>query len=358
MWSVFTKKGEVPPPPNRPLRDKYRVTVTLTRDFTDERRNLAFGGPEGDSFVKVLSAERERTPGHHDELTIFSARTTTGGTQKLEIRTSANKGGRLAKCWVEVEANSFKDAEHVAFDSISPFLSSVAFESDVPVRLTQLDVKQMSTQNASMTYVCPYPDAPLPGPQGLSTAPYIQSLVSLYREGVNSNSQNYQFLCWYKIVEGINWKRDEERATKPKGAKQDPTVKTVERLPDTREGMRRAISIAFPTVGTGGLSDARWDSAFPEEVLGWKFNRIRQDRLEPMRNQIAHMLAEPSGDLSLSPDTRAHMIEVTKWITLLRFMARVMIQNEQARLPGPPDLSSALGGARGVDEMRQRFAKL
>jgi hypothetical protein len=52
------------------------------------------------------------------------------------------------------------------------------------------------------------------------------------------------------------------------------------------------------------------------------------------------------------------MVEVTKWITLLRFMARVMIQNEKARMPGPASLSSALSDARTIDEMRTRFSKL
>ena len=181
--------------------------------------------------------------------------------------------------------------------------------------------------------------------------------MSLYREGINSNSQNYQFLCWYKIIEGIYWKRDDERAAKPKGSRQDPTPKIPELVPDSREELRRSISSIFPTVGTKGLTDERWDGSFPGEVLGWKFGRIRQDHLEPMRNKIAHMLAEPSGDLSLSPDTRAHMVEVTKWITLLRLMARVMIQNEKARIPGPADLGSVLTGAKTIAEMRQRFSK-
>jgi hypothetical protein len=350
LWSAFTKKGEKPQFPNQPLIDKYQVAVTLTRDLTDERASLSFGGPEGDSFIRVPA-------GGQLELTIFSARTTTAGTQKVEIGTLANKQERLAKCRVELEASSFKDAEHTAFDSISPLLSSVAFESDVPIRVAQLDVKQTSTGRASMTYTCPYPDASLPPAESLSTAPYIQSLMSLYCEGINSNSQNYQFLCWYKIIEGIYWKRDDERAAKPKGSRRDPTPKIPELVPDGREELRRSISSIFPTVGTKGLTDGRWDGSIPDEVLGWKFGHIRQDHLEPMRNKIAHMLSEPSGDLSLSPDTRAHMVEVTKWITLLRFMARVMIQNEKARIPGPPGLGPVLSGAKTIDEMRQRFSK-
>ncbi len=358
LWTAFSRKGETPQFPNRPLRDKYQVTVTLTRDVTDEIRHLSFGGPEGDSFVRVFSAQKDGAAENQQELTIFSARTTAAGTHKLEIRTSTNKDGRLAKCRTELEADSFKEAEHAAFDSVSPFLSAVAFESDVPVRIAQLDAKQASTQQASMTYTCPYSDAALPSPDALTTIPYIQSLVSLYREGINSNSQNYQFLCWYKIVEGIYWKRDDERAARPAGSKQDPTSKIEERLPQTKQEMRRSISDMFPTVGTSGLTDQRWDGSIPDEALDWKFRRIQQERLEPLRNKIAHMLAEPSGDLSLSPDTREHMVEVTKWITLLRFMARVMIQNEKARMPGPASLSSALSDARTIDEMRTRFSKL
>jgi hypothetical protein len=40
---------------------------------------------------------------------------------------------------------------------------------------------------------------------------------------------------------------------------------------------------------------------------------VRQKRLEPLRNRIAHMISEASGDLSLSPDSRENARQVNTW---------------------------------------------
>src|SRR5262249_36543969 len=163
---------------------------------------------------------------------------------------------------------------------------------------------QTSTQNGSMTYICPFPDVPLTAPAtALNTVPYIQSLLSLYREGLNSNSVNYQFLCWYKILEGINWIRGTELSAQPAGAKTGLALQRAEVLPTTKEDMRKLVAELFPTLDSNGGQDERWDHVAPEEVLGWKFNRIRQDKLEQVRNKIAHMLTDAGGDLTLSPDS-------------------------------------------------------
>jgi hypothetical protein len=355
LWSIFTKKGESARKPQFELQDRYEVTMTLTRDFTDERRNLTFGGPPGDSFIQALKPESERKVGEPNVLSIFSSRTVGGAEQRVEIAVLVNASGNIAKCRVELEAESFAAAERTAFDAASPFLSGIAFESDVPVRLTQIDVKQLSTSASSMTYVCPYPTVRLAAAGEMSSSPYIQSLLSLYREGVNSSSRNYQFLCWYKIVEGVTWKRDDERASKTKDQRRDPDFKFAEQIPSTREETRALITTIFPSLGTKGLADIRWDSVVPDPVLGWKFSRIRQTVLEPMRNKIAHMLAEPSGDLGLSPDNREHITEVSKWISVLRLIARVMIYNEKERIPAPAGLASQLKDAKTISELRHRF---
>jgi hypothetical protein len=152
--------------------------------------------------------------------------------------------------------------------------------------------------------------------------------------------------------EGINAKREEETA-KLKAAL---SLKYSERLEKTKVEQRLRLQEAFPFIKACGASDSAWDDIAPDEVLGWKFNRVREKKLEPLRNQIAHMISEASGDLTLSPDSRENAREVTKWISLLRFIARVMTMNERARIP-VGQLFNLPQNAKHVDEMRDAFHK-
>lgn len=318
------KKGEPRQVPSHLLQDNYRVVLTLNRT-EPEFRTLSFeANLTGDSNIHFAKAATERAAGDCDQMAISFGH----GNQTLEITGTANTHGRLSKLLIETPAPGFLEAEALAFGAASPFLSAMAFDLDVPVRLGQIDVTQMSTGNTSMTYNCPYSDM-VPAGNEFNNAPYIQSLMSLYREGINSNSPNYQFLCWYKIVEGINVRRAEET----KVSKAPLPMKLSERLEQTRVQQRERLAEAFPMIQLVGASDSRWDEVVPEEVLNWKFNRVREQKLEPVRNRIAHMISEPSGDLSLSPDSRENIREVTKWLSLLRFISRVMILNEKVRIP-------------------------
>jgi len=55
----------------------------------------------------------------------------------------------------------------------------------------------------------------------------FRKYASYYREGLASNSLNYQFLCFYKIIEGIRKRRHRltttaVQAAKTRGAKLPP----------------------------------------------------------------------------------------------------------------------------------------
>lgn len=357
LWVRNVRRGEDPRSAFQNQPDKYRIVFTLSRHPLD-KQSLDFKGA-GDSFILIAKPESERKSEDADMLAIFSTHATPTGVEKIEVQGLANKEGRLAQCIVELNAPSFAEADRIAFGAVSTFFSTLAFEIDVPVRLGQLNIEQTTTQNASMTYTCPYPDVHLTAAgTDLSNIPYIQSLLSLYREGINSNSMNYQYLCWYKIIEGINWKRTEELSAQTCAVKASFKLKFSEALPGTKEEMRKVVAEVFPLLDPTGVKDERWDHVVPDEVLGWRFNRIRQERLEEIRNKIAHMLSEPGGDLSLSPDTHSHRTEVTRWISLLRLMARIMIRNEKSRLPQPTGVFTSPPQAGHISELRERFRKI
>jgi hypothetical protein len=357
LWVRNIRRGEDPNAAFQNQLDNYKITFTLSRHALDQQ-NLDFQGGGGDSFVQIAKPESERTAQDPDRVVIFSAHTTPSGVEKIEVEGIPNKAGRLGQCVVEVRAASFSEADRIAFSAVSGFFSMLSFELDVPVRLGQFNIEQTSSQNASMTYTCPYPDVHLTAAgTDLNTTPYVQSLLSLYREGINSNSMNYQFLCWYKVVEGITWKRTEELSAQSAAAKAGFALKNQEVLPSTKEEMRKGLVGILPLLDPAGTVDERWDHAVPNEVLGWRFNRIRQEKLEPIRNKIAHMLSEPGGDLSLSPDNHSHRAEVTTWITLLRLMARVMIRNERARLPQPSPVFASQPLSGHISAVREQFRK-
>src|SRR6266853_461450 len=257
------RKGETLKPPSHTLQDNYRVVLTLSRTMPDFQSLNFESGVSGDSYIQFAKPENERTSKDFDEMVIFYGH----GSQRLEITGTANPQGRLAKLSVETPAPSFPEAEEIVFGAASPFLSAMAFELDVPVRLTQMDVTQMSTHNGSMTYTCPYTDM-VPTGNEHNNVPYVQSLLSLYREGINSNSPNYQFLCWYKIVEGVNVKRAEETTVLKKAL----PMSFVERLEKTKVEERKRLEEVFPIVRLFGATDERWDDIVPDEVLDWKFN--------------------------------------------------------------------------------------
>ncbi len=356
LWVRNVRRGEDPRSAFQNQPDKYRVVFTLSRHPLD-KQNLDFKGA-GDSFIQIAKPESERKLDDPDRLVIFSMHTTPTGVEKIEVHGIPNKEGRLAQCSVELNAPSFAEADRIAFGAVSSFFSTLAFELDVPVRLGQLNLEQTTTQNASMTYTCPYPDVHMTAAgTDLSNIPYIQSLQSLYREGINSNSMNYQFLCWYKVLEGINWERAKEFSKQAAGAKGNYKPKVHESLPYTKEEMRKLVAETFPLLDPAGVKDERWDHIAPDEVLGWRFNRIRQDRLEAVRDKIAHMLTQAGGDMSLSPDTHSHRAEVTRWITLLRLMVRIMIRNERARLPQPAGVFVSPPQAGHISELREQFRK-
>jgi hypothetical protein len=346
-WTQMLKAGDQPGPHFMQMQDRYRVVFTLMRNPTDVQ-NLSFeSGLPGDSHVIFTKPEAERSATDPDQMVIFSGHAEPNDIRKLEITGKANPTGRLGKLSLEVPASSFSEAEDIAFGAVSPFLSVLSFELDIPIRLAQLDVTQCSTQNASMTYQCPFPDMVPTGIEQNNT-PYVQSLLSLYREGINSNSPNYQFLCWYKIVEGVN----ENRASDVAQTKQAPPRKFPERLEDSAIEQRRRFADVFPVIRAAGVADQNWDHIVPDEVRGWKFNRVREQKLEEIRNRIAHMLLDASGDLSLSPDFRVTTREITKWLSLLRFIARVMIANEDERLPKPSAIFAIPKDAKTIDELR------
>lgn len=245
-----------------------------------------------------------------------------GQMREVEISGTSNKKGRLEKLSAEVEADDFYEAEVAVFDAAAPFLSLLSFLMDIPVRVAQIDVEQLSTEAVWWTSIQPHYDHILFGTDPIrvdpSFTPYLGGLVALYREGINSSSRNYQFLCLYKVIEAINWQRSRDDVARTR-------LKLPETQPKTTEDLLKTLRMVFPSCKE---ADPPWGGIFPYEQAGWRFSRIRQEKLEPIRNKIAHMLTDPSDGPGLLPDDTRHLATVSEWLPVLRLMARVMVVNE------------------------------
>jgi hypothetical protein len=162
----------------------------------------------------------------------------------------------------------------------------------------------------------------------------FKSYAGLYREAIISRSPAYEFLCLYKIAEAL-WKRRARLAEEARRCGAPPNVKPLEELPLTPDAFEGWLgSIYHPR---RSWDEMAYNSFFPLEARGWRFGRVKE-RVEPIRDAIAHALTE-SSELPLSPDELLHNHDVYTWLPVLKCIVRRMLRNDFPAefLPWLPD---------------------
>jgi hypothetical protein len=124
-------------------------------------------------------------------------------------------------------------------------------------------------------------------------------------------------------MEAIRSRRD--RLANEARTKGQAFTRPVEKLPDMRSGFGPWLSAAFPFSRT--WDDLTLDSVCLPEVVGKKFNRIIDNYLTPLRNDIAHIIIE-SGEITLSTDDLLHAQKISRWLPVTRCIVRHMLRNE------------------------------
>lgn len=147
--------------------------------------------------------------------------------------------------------------------------------------------------------------------------------ASIYREGLNSSSAFYRFLCFYKIIESLITKRGRESAAR-KQAGQDPR-RPYEVIPQRTEEILALLQRLYPW-------RKAWDRMavshlFPNEVLGQKVTAVRDKFLRPLRVGIAHALLD-TGEITVVLDKMEYVQAVNKWLPLCRICARWMLLSD------------------------------
>jgi hypothetical protein len=304
---------------------QYRVVLTLGRPGFALRPETSFtfeSGLEGDSHLAICPPAL-RWEGADPPVAIHVRTVTPSG--ELVFRGVPNKKGFLGKLVVDgLASTDLKSAYRKAIGAIGSFLSTTSVYSDIPLSIFQADVTELRTGNSALLHVNPHRDA-IPGrlPEAGLSADY-RLYASLYREALNSNSGAYQFLCLFKIVEGIRTRHERRVAEARKSGAAVPT-KPREAVPDSPEEQKGWLNSIFPQAPA--WDQMTIDATFPPESVGKKVNRIVDDYLSPIRTRIAHAFLD-SGEATFSIDDETERDAINHWLPLLKCIARLLLKNE------------------------------
>lgn len=324
LWVVPMRKGQKPPLPEELMGQpgKYKVQLLLSRPgypLTAEREHKFIDELVGDSHVVIAKPLKERSPGDADQVLLQA----TGHGRQIAFTGLPNENGYLGKLVVdELPALNFADAETQTYESLAPFLSAWSLHLDIPVHVETIQVTDLQTQMNSLRVRTPHFEMTFAGGLSPALTDDFCQYASLYREGLNSNSGFYRFLCFYKIIESISLRRSRtNKAAKQAGA----AVRRFHEVIPSRDEILTLLKEVYPW-------RTRWDSfaldqILPAEVAGKKIGWVREKYLNPLRVGIAHALLN-TGEVRITMDRLEHIQEVNKWLPLCRTLARLMMRNE------------------------------
>lgn len=210
----------------------YQVTVVLTRRGAPDEPSvfvLDAYALEGDSHLVLPERTSESGPEEHSSSVAY----TSPEGEETVFELAANRQGRLGKISTVLRAGSAGDARKMAYRLLNPFLCDLSFRYDVPVEVLQMNVAELATLSLGGMKQADFLEKVFdPGKffgTGLSyeAIPNYEFFTRLYREGVNSSSADYGFLCFFRIAEGViqlRRKRIAEQEGKPVGEVPRPDV--------------------------------------------------------------------------------------------------------------------------------------
>lgn len=253
----------------------------------------------------------------------------------------SNDKGFLGKIELEsINADNFNDAAGKALRGATFALSGMSYRYDVPLEIYQMDVIELRIGSVRISMMTPFREIPFMGDPTQPPSQEFLKYASYYREGLGSNSLNYQFLCFYKIIEGIRKRRQRLTGTAVEAAKKRAVKlpsRNEDRIPEEREEQIKWLNSIFST-------NQQWDdlalkSTFPKEALGKKISKLisEDDQLDMMRNKIAHAILR-SDEPTLSIDDASSIEMVNKWLPLTKCIARHLLNKEfpNRHLDAPP----------------------
>jgi len=311
---VPVSNGNEPPGGPAGGPGEYQVIFVLTR-FEGQFSELQVNLPPtelGDSYIKLATPAPAVSTNHQED------------GRRIDFTFHLNERGFVGRAIsAPFVAQNFADAETAAYRSLAPLLSAWSVLLDVPIRIFRTHIEELKTHSRCVMHLVPFPEITFQPAAGGHLDEHFRFYASLYREGLNSNSPPYQYLCFYKIAEGIRLRRervDREALEAGRVPKREP-----ERLPATYTEAPSWLNALFAVARQ--WEDFSLRATIPEEVLGKKINAVLDSTLEDLRDDIAHALTQ-AGEFRMSADTALHSAEIQKWLPLLRCIARLLLKVE------------------------------
>ena len=221
-------------------------------------------------------------------------------------------------------ANSFEHAEYLASMRILKALSLLSLRFDSPLNVRTLQLEHLASGQMRQLQVVPDWEVSIPELIKINTSELMMLCSSFYREGLNSSSVLYAFLCYYKVITVVRHARRThfKEARFPK-----------ERLPASEaEALSWIKEIFF--VKEIHLHEHFLLNLIPEGVRwGMSFGEIIDSVLRPKRHEIAHALEDDPE--TLDPDDPNAIHEVRLMLPLIKLIARFMARNTYPDLLSP-----------------------
>jgi methylamine utilization protein MauJ/SEC-C motif-containing protein len=310
---------------------EYRVVFTLHRPEIPIRPEGDYATAEhmqGDSHLSIAKPAHphpDLPKGTHVRL--FSEI----DNEKFMFICYPNDEGFLGKIELgSINADNYDDAAGRAFRGVTFALSGMSFRYDVPLDIYQIDVIEQRTQSVRFSMITPFRETPFLGTPTLAPTQDFLKYASYYREGLVSNSLNYQFLCFYKIIEGVRKRRQRLIKTAIEAAKKRAVrlpSRNEERIPEEHEEQIKWLNSVFSTRQL--WDDLAVKAIFPAEAVGKKISHLisEEGQLDTVRNKIAHAILR-SEEPTLSIDEASSVEMVNKWLQLTKCIARHLLNKE------------------------------
>ena len=312
------------PPGGTPGR--YRVVFTLSRPGIVPKPETEFSFDEevpGDSHLAILppaAAAPSDNPGA-TQIRVY-ARTEDGD---IRFDGFPNSRGFLGRLVTELQANDFRDAEHKAYRALAPSLSSWSAHLDIPMHVWRIQVTSVDTRATQISIVNPFTEMPFAVAGDGAMTPAFRGLIGLYREALENRSVAYQFLCFFKIAEGVrNLRKRAVDEALQRG--EQPPVRPAHRVPAEQHEFEPWLNAIYP--GQRKWDDMALDSVFVAEARGRKLNDLLDNELRELRVEIAHVLSEETGVVSLDVDELLHVARVNKWLPLMKCIVRRLLKDD------------------------------
>jgi hypothetical protein len=205
-------------------------------------------------------------------------------------------------------------------------LSLLSFDYDIPLLVHQIDLTEAESGRRLSARTTTHREASFAITEKESKG-YLSSerylfYTSLYREAMASGSANHQFLCYFRIIEGMQYLFGAINKAIEQDERKYYPFST--RIPITAEMQRQWLGEIFPAQS---WDDLTLKTIFVNELIGETLSDVF-GALHGIRNRIAHGYLTKSKELTFKIDEFQHAYAVNRYLPLTKCVARFLLVND------------------------------